>query len=508
MGEANRNRMARNTMFMYIRMIIVLLIGLYSSRILLATLGVEDYGTYNLVGSVVSMVSMLQTLFMASTKRFITYELGKRDYERLNIIFNMSIIINLVVSLIFVIFVEILGWWFFTYEINIDPSKFSAAKWVFQISVLSSVIMIMTSPFDALVIAHERMGFYAFTAVLNSILKLIIIFLIPLFHSENVVVYATLLLVVSCIIRFINSVYCKVNFSECRYKFCWDKTIFKNMLSFSGWSLLGGTSTALTQNGLNMIFNVFGGTSVNAARAIAYQVDAVVRNFFNNITIVVAPYGVKSYASGNKEGMFNMFFFSSKILFVSCFCIIIPICYATSPILNLWLTKVPEYTVGFVQLVLLWSIFNTIHGPINTLYSAVGNIKVYKIVEFIIHLLPLLSSYILLKNGATLYMAFVSGVFFEIIDIIVILILARKVVGLSLRQYIKEMLPLLSISFLLVGFGYFLCTKYIGNYVYSFIMAFLVDIIIVLVLWFVSFSARERGYIRSILKVKKCNTND
>ena len=494
--------MARNTMYMYIRMVIVLLIGLYSSRVLLSTLGVEDYGTYNLVGSVVSMVSMLQTLFMASTKRFITYELGKKNFEGLNVIFNMSILINIVVSLIFVVFVEILGWWFFTYEINIAPLKLASAKWVFQISVISAVIMIMTSPFDALVIAHEHMGFYALTAILNSALKLIIIFLVPLFNNDNLVVYALLLLSVSCTVRFINSVYCKTKFPECRYKFCWDKSIFEKMLSFSGWSLLGGTASALTQNGLNLIFNIFGGTAVNAARGIAYQVDAVVRNFFNNVTIVVAPYGIKSYASGNKEGMFNMFYFSSKILFVSCFCIIIPICYETSLILNLWLTEVPEYTVGFVQLVLIWSICNTIHGPINTLYSAVGDIKQYKIIEFVIHLMPLLSSYILLNKGFSLYLAFASGICFEIIDISVILLLARKVIGLNLKQYIKEMLPLLFVSFLLAGIGYFISNEMFGNHYISFLLGIIVDVMILLFMFLIAFSERERNYIKSLLKTK------
>lgn len=498
----NAKRLAKNTMFMYIRMAIVLIISLYTSRALLRALGVDDYGIYNLVGSIIGLLQMLRTMFAAATQRFLNFDMGRNNQERLNLIFNMSCLINMIVSLVFFIAIEAIGIWFFEYKINIDPSRLFAAKVVFHLSVFSAIVMIMTSSYDALVIAHERMGFYAVISVMQSVLNLGFIFALPLMKGDLLIIYGLMALMTSLVVRAISTIYCRKCFEECKYRRCWDKHVFKDMMAFSGWQMFGNTAMALTQNGLNMVFNVFGGPIVNAARGIAYQISSAVGQFINNIFVSITPYSIKAYSSGNKDGMLNMLFFSSKVLSSISFCIAIPICFLTYPILRLWLGFVPDYTAIFVQLILIWSAFRSIHNPLDTIFKATDDIKWYQIIEGIILSTPLIASYFILKAIGSVVFAFATMILSEAIDILIILQLAKKQVGLNLKEYyIQVLLPFYFCLF--IGFlGYYLVYNKEGGLLLSFALSILVDAILITYMYLGVFVEREREYVKNLVSTK------
>ena len=442
MAENTSKRLAKNTAFMYFRMAILMLISLYTSRVVLCELGVADYGTYNLVGSVVAMFTSLKILFSSSTQRFLNYEMGQGNGDRLQLVFNISIIVHLVICAVFIILVESVGIWFLETRINVAPDRLFAANVVFHLSVITAVVSVMTVPYDAVVIAHEKMNFYAYVSIFEGIMRLVIVFLLSYLPFDKLIVYGVLQMLVTIIIRLINTSYCKRNFSEAHTKRLWDKDYFKKMMSFASWNFLGITAFTLYHNGLNMILNVFGGAVVNAARGIAYQINNVLLQFINNVTIVINPYCIKLWAAGELEKAYKMIFFSSKILFLIQLCLLIPIYYLTPDILQLWLGQIPEYSVVFIRLILIYSLVRSLHPSLDLVFKSCGNIKWYQITEGVLQLVPLFASYIALKMGAPYYSAFTIVIIGELLSMIVVIILAYFIANLDIIKYaIRVLIP-------------------------------------------------------------------
>lgn len=493
-------RLAKNTAFMYARMIVLMFISLYTSRVVLRELGVDDYGIYNVVGSVVAMLSALRSLFATSTQRFMNYEMGKGNDDRLQLVFNMGTIINVLLSAIFVIGVEIIGLWFFEYKINVDPSRLVAARWVFQLSVVSAVISMMTTPYDAVIIAHERMDFYAIMAIIEGMLRLGIAFLLSLFSIDKLILYGSLQLVVSILIRLINAIYCKSRFPESHYKRVWDKDLFKDMSVFAGWNFFGNMAFTLTESGLNMVLNIFGGAAVNAARGIAYQVKNATMKFINSITTVVNPYNTKTYAAGQTERFFDLLFFSSKIYFSIQLALVIPLSYLTEDILRLWLGQVPDYSVVFTQLVLAHSLIRSLHYPINNMFKTVGDLKAYQISEGAILSLPLIVSYFALKAGAPFATLFIIIIVFEILNFVVIVIIGRRVAGLSIRQYlIRTAIPCM-ICFVFACLGFIIRVFFVKELSGAILLTICSLIACIVLMFCVGLSEMERHHLFSLVK--------
>ena len=425
---------------MYIRMIVLMVVSFYTSRIVLQQLGVDDFGIYNLVGSIVAMFASLRIIFASSTQRYLNYELGQGNAQNLQLVFNLSIYINLLIGVVFVLAVEALGIWFFTHGINIAADRMEAAFIVFQCATLIAAISILTSVFDAVIIAHERMNFYAVIAIVESLMKLGIAYLLSRAPIDKLVFYGLLLVGVSGIIMLINLIYCKWHFSEVKLRLIWDKAYFKQMTQFAGWNFLGNTAYAVTQNGINMVLNVFGGTVVNAARGIAFQVSELTKQFLININTVMTPYSIQAYAGGRHEDFQKAIFISSKILFYVQLMLSIPIIYLTPWLLQLWLGQVPEYSVVFLQLVLCITLVRSVHGPLDTVFKARGELKYYQIAEGIILALPLLLGYLVLKAGAPYASVFVCCIVMEIVNLIIILTLARRIAAFDSRAYTRAIL--------------------------------------------------------------------
>lgn len=501
--QTTGKRLAKNTMFMYARMGILMLISLYTSRVVLQQLGVADYGTYNLVGTIVAMFTALRTLFSNSTQRYINYEMGKGNDERLKLVFNMGITINIIIALIFLFVAEAVGYWFLNYKMVIDPSRFYAAKVVFQFSVASAVISMITTPFDALIIAHERMDFFAFFAIFEGILRLGIVFMLSYFSFDKLIFYGFLQLIVGLIVMLSIALFCRKNFQECRIRILFDKSLFKEMAVFAGWNFLGNTVYSLVQNGLNMILNVFCGVTANAARGIAYQVNNAISQVFNSTTTVLNPFSTKTYACGQIRKMLDIMYFSTKIYFVIQATIIVPLCILSYQVLSIWLGQVPEYSVGFLQLVLAYSLIRFAHAPIDIFFKSAGRLKYYQIAEIIIMSIPLLASYLLLKKDVTPYSVFASVIFFEFINYAVIIYIANKQLDLPLREYLRNAIFPCCIALVFAVIGFVISLFYKDKILSLILIATLTTVIVDVFMFFVGFSKKERSQILALIHKKK-----
>ena len=501
MSGTTGKRLAKNTAFMYIRMFVLIVVSFYTSRVVLQQLGVDDYGIFTLVGSIVAMFNSLRAVFSSSTQRYLNYEMGQGNAYNLQLVFNLSIYINLIIAIIFICLVEILGIWFFAYKINIAPERLEPAFIVFQCSLLIATISIITSVFDAVIIAHERMNFYAILAIIESFLKLGIAYLLSRAPIDRLIFYGLLLLGVSIIILIVNIIYCKWHFSEVKLRLVWDKEYFKKMTQFAGWNFLGNTAYTITQNGVNMILNVFGGTVVNAARGIAFQVSELTKQFLTNVNTVMTPYSIKAYAGGKYDDFQKAIFVSSKILFYVQLMLTTPLIYLTPWLLQLWLGEVPEYSVVFLRLTLCITLVRSIHGPIDTIFKAKGDLKYYQIAEGLILALPLVLGYFVLKAGAPYASVFICCIVMEIINLIAILLLAKRIADFNSHAYTKQVLIPACACIACAGVGYYF-SELIST-LYAHIAASIICIALSSCLWwFLMMGAEER---KSIIKLLRRN---
>lgn len=487
---------------MYIRMLFLLCISFYTSRVILQQLGVEDYGIYNVVGSVVAMFSSLRSIFSMSTQRFLNYEMGANNGDNLNTIYCTSIFVNIFISIIFIIIVEIVGLWFLNTSINVPQDRFVAANWVFHLSILTTVVTIINTTFDAEIIAHEKMNFYAYLSIFEGFAKLFIVYLLSVAALDKLIFYGLLHFGVILLVAIINGLYCRRNFDECHVNFKLEKTYLKRMTSFAGWNFLGTNAYVLAQNGMNMVLNVFGGPAVNAARGIAYQINAAVMQFINNVVIVVNPFCVKTYASGEHTKAANAIILASKILFSVQFCISIPILFLTGFLMRLWLGNVPDYSIDFVRLIIVYSIIRSVHPSMDIWFKSVGNIKYYQIFEGILLLLPVFFSYIALRVGMSFNWTFIIMSFFEVVNLVSITVIAKQISDFPIIDYYRRtLLPCLCMG--AIGVMFFLL---VNNVELNFILCLIFLIICIITslyfMFFIGLNKEEKALVTNLIKRK------
>ena len=437
-SSSNNKRIAKNTLLLYFRMLLTMVVSLYTSRVILNALGVEDFGIYNVVGGVVAMFTVISGSLSAAISRFITYELGKGDQSKLNKIFSASVTIQLLLSLIIVVLIESVGVRFLNAKMTIPADRITAANWVLQFSIITFVINLISIPYNAAIIAHERMSAFAYISILEAICKLAIAFLIMVSPMDKLVFYAILMCVVSVIVRFTYGHYCKKHFTECTYHFHWDKDILKKMFGFAGWNFIGAASGVLRDQGGNIIINLFFGPTVNAARGIAVQVNAAVVGFINNFMTALNPQITKSYASGENEYMLTLIYQGARLSFYMLLLLSLPIFLNTHYILFLWLRLVPDYAVLFVQLILMFALSESISQPLITAMLATGNIKKYQIVVGGMQLMNLPVSYILLRLGYPPQSVIITAIVISQLCLIARLILLRKMIGISFMHFMRK----------------------------------------------------------------------
>lgn len=453
-NPSDNKRLAKNTLYLYFRMLMLLVVGLYTSRVTLIALGISDYGIYNVVGGLVTMFSFLNYALVNSTQRYITYELGKGDLDKQKLVFSTSLNIHALVSVVLVFLSETIGLWFVLNQMVIPNDRMCAAIWVFQFSIFSCVLTIMSAPYYALIIAHEKMSAFAYISMLEALMKLLIVIILLNSNGDRLIVYAALLMCITTFIRFIYGFYCNKHFKESKYRFIVDKRLTKAMMRFTGWSLFGNFSYVCYTQGLNLLLNVFFNPIVNAARGIAVQVQAVISNFSNNIQNAITPQITKSYAQGDMKRMHTLIYLNARLSFYVIFVISLPILCEAHQILNLWLAVVPEHTINFVRLIILVSLVDSTTSPLLPAAQATGDIKKYQIMVSFLCFLILPVSYVSLKILAVPEIVFIITLVIMLIVQMIKLIVVGKQVNLSIREYSKivffRLLIVQLICFLLV----------------------------------------------------------
>lgn len=444
--SANNKRIAKNTLILYIRMFVFMAIGFYTSRVILNTLGVEDYGVYNVVGGIVTMFTFINGALASATSRNITFELGTGNKEKLRAVFGTGLTIHGIVSLIIILAAETIGLWLFYHKMQIPVDRMDAAMWVYQLSVLSAVLSIMMVPYNAAIIAHEKMSAFAWITLLDAILKLVIVFLLVVIPYDKLIIYALLFFLVSVVDQLIYVIYCFKHFPESHSGFLWNNIILKEMSSFAGWSLFGNLAGVAFTQGVNILLNIFFGPVVNAARGVAVQVQSIVQQFIRNFQVALNPQITKSYAANELGEMHKLMFRSARFSFLLMFFISLPVLLETNFLLVIWLKIVPENTVLFFRLIMCTSLIYATANPLIIANQATGIVKNYQIVCGCILLTILPISYLVLKLGAPAYSVFVVHFVVEAVAQFARMYMLRHLIDLPVSAYMKQIyLPLLGV---------------------------------------------------------------
>lgn len=397
--SAYNKRIAKNTLLLYFRMLFLMLISLYTSRVILEALGVTDYGIYNVVGGFVSMFALVSSALTGACSRFLTFELGNEDSERQNIVFSTAVTIQWGLAILVAILSEVIGVWYVNNIMVLPPERLTAANWCFQFSVFNFCMNLITVPYNASIIAHERMKTFAYIGLFQGIVQLGISFLVYFEPFDRLVFYALLLMILQFTIRYMYQLYCRRQFSECHYKFVIDKPLLKHMFSYSLWHLIGNGAAILKNHGVNLVLNLIYGPAVNAARGIANQVDHAVGRFVGNFMMAMNPQITKSYAKGDTSYMFRLVNDGARYSFYLLLLLSLPIIINADFILSLWLKEVPPYAVKFSQLTLVAMLIASLSKPLITAQNATGNVRNYQIVVGGVELLNLPLSYLCLYLG-------------------------------------------------------------------------------------------------------------
>lgn len=473
----NNKRIAKNTLLLYIRTIFLMLITLYTSRVILEQLGVDDYGIYNVVGGVVAMFSVISSALSSSISRFITFELGKGDIKRLTTIFSTSVNIQLGLSAIILLIGETVGLWFINYKMNIPADRLVSANWVLQCSLLTFCINLISVPYNSCIIAHEKMSAFAYISILEAALKLLICYMLIVSPIDKLIAYSLLMLFVAMLIRFVYGMYCTRNFEECKYRMCYEKEIVKEMTGFAGWSFFPNVAWIFNTQGVNVLINLFFGVALNAARGIASQVESAVMLFVRNFTTALNPQITKYYANGDKENMFLLMCRGTKFTYFLTLLMVLPLFLETEYVLNLWLKEVPTHTVIFVQLSIIGSIINNIGNTCYTACQATGNIKRYSIVVTSVGFLVFPLTWLCFQWGLPVESTYIIYILVYICVSIACMLMTRWLLQFPLSMFLrKALLPMVWVTFLSSIIPTLLCFQMESSFV-RFIITCMVSVL-------------------------------
>ena len=450
-SQINNQRIAKNTILLYARTLFVMLISLYTSRVILQALGVEDYGVYQVVGGMVAMFSIISAALSTSIGRFITFELGTGNTEKLKQIFATSIVIQIIISIIVFVLAEVVGLWFMNTKMQIPDGRSTAAFWVLQCSIISFIISLLSVPYNACIIAHEHMKAFAYVSVLEAVAKLLICYLIVISPIDRLISYAILLALVAILIRLTYTIYCKKRFEECSAPVSFHHNIFKEMFGFAGWSFFTNTNSILNNQGVNMLINVYFGVTFNAARAIANQVESATLQFVNNFTMAVNPQITKSYAARDMEGMYSLVCRGSKFAYFLMLMMSLPLISEADTILHIWLVEVPEQTVIFVQLSLVLGLIDSLGTAGYTACMATGHLRKYALIIGFIGLFEFPLSWIFFSLGAAIVSSYYIYIVVKMTVCMARMYLLKDMVGMPMRMYLLNVIGPVTIVTLLAA---------------------------------------------------------
>ena len=499
--DSNNKRIAKNTLLLYFRQLLVMAVSLYTVRVVLAELGAEDYGIYNVVGGFVAMFAIISGNMASAINRFIMIEIGKNNIKKAVNIFSTSVFILLFLSLLVCIVLETFGIWFLNTKMDIPNGRIVAANWALQLSLLTFIINLMSVPYNAVIIAHERMSAFALISILEVILKLATVFVLKWIPFDNLITYACLTTLVAFVIRMVYAVYCKHRFEESRFKFVFDKELLREMLKFTGWAFFGNAAILFKDQGVNVLLNLFCGPIVNAAQGIAMQINTAVYNFVSNFMTASRPQIIKNYATGNFPTMYTLIIRSGKFGFFIMLLIMMPFLGSVNYLLGLWLVDVPAHTVNFVVLVLLYSLLDSLLTPIAIGVFAQGEIKAYEIALCIIYAINFIASYVCLKLGMTPEIIFVLNIVFKACVLVDLLVHSKRKYDFPVYNFLKQCLQPSIVVFALSGIlTYFLPWDEPKDFLTFLWHTLMIVVYTSVVIFIIGITKGERAFLKNTLR--------
>lgn len=505
MVENNSNkRIAKNSMFLFFRMLFVMFVSIFTSRVILSNLGEIGYGLYNVVGGVVTTFTFLSMAMGNASARFITISLGKDDINKTKVVFNNTLFVHIFVSILILLIAETVGLWFVNTQMTIPKDSLLSVNWVYQISIITTILGIIGIPFNATIIAHEKMNVFAFISVVDVIFKLLILYLLVVSPIDKLISYAFLLMMVQVLDISLYIYYCKKHFEEVKLTLEYDSGLIKEMINFSGWSLIGNLSFVCYTQGVNIVLNIFCGPVINAARAIAVQVESAVKNFIINFQTAASPQITISYSQGDFERLKTLLFSSSRLSFFILYSMIFPIVLEADTILRLWLEKPPEHSTAFVRLILMITVLDCLARPAIIVMNATGNIRKYQIVSSGILLLVVPIAYMCLRLGAKPEYVFVGHFIVAFIALYFQISILFKYLKIAIVEYYNEVIKyIFRVVFLssIIPLSIYLIME---NSMLKSILCILTSFMFVLAsIYFVGLSKPEKQYVFSFVDSMK-----
>lgn len=492
----NNKRIAKNTLLLYFRMLLMMFVTLFTSRVVLDKLGVTDYGIYNVVGGVVAMLGFLNSSMSNAVQRYLSFEIGKNNEAGVNRIFNVSLFAHAGIAVFVFVVMEIVGVWYLNTHMNIPAERMDAANWVLQCSIFTTLFTIVQVPYNAIIISKEQMGIYAYISILEVVLKLLVVYMLAIGNFDKLKLYSVLIMVVTIGIVMIYRFYCTRKYKEAKFKFIKDWNLLKQIVGFASWNMLGELAWVFTGQGVNIILNSFFGPVVNAARGLAEQVNGAVNRFVANFQTAVNPQLIKNYASDQLGEMKTLLFRSTRFSYYLLLALSLPIILKMDFILHLWLKEVPDYTTGFCQLVLVSSLFSTLSNLLAQVARAYGKIRNYQIIVSIFLFLNFPLSYIVLKFGGSPLSTMFVNIGINAMLLFVRLRLTNRMIQMTYGSFIRNVLfPVIIVTAVALVIPltiYFM----LDNSIISFIIVCLVSFVSVGVSTYaLGMNANERLYI-------------
>jgi len=485
-----------------------MLVSLYTVRVVLNTLGVQDYGIYNVTAGVVTMFGFLSGAMAAAGQRYFSFELGRKDYEQLKKVFSLSLIIYVLIAIVVLLLSETIGLWFVSNKLVIPIERKAAALWVYQFSVVSFLFTILTGPYMAMIIAHEDMKIYAYVSIVEVFMKLGTVFILRFILWDKLILYGMLMLIVTLINTSVYRIICNKKYPECTFSFYWNKNLFKEIIGYTGWNLFGASASVFKNQITNILLNQFFNPVVVAARSIATMTESATTSFSNNFNTAMRPQIIKSYAAGEKEEMLSLMFRGSKGTYLLVYLFVLPLALEMPMVLAFWLKNPPEYAVLFTRLALFDVLINSISFPLMTAAQATGRVKLYQSVVGGILLLNVPVAWIILLMGAPAYSILIVSIILTYIAYIVRLFILKQLIDYSIWQFIKTVyIPVCVIS---------VVSAIIPAICFYFLAQNIVRLCLVIVLsvisvgfhsYFIALNKDERRKVRSVISKYCFNEN-
>lgn len=505
--SAGNKKIAKNTLILYGRTLIVMLVSLYTTRIVLSVLGASDYGVYDVVGGVIGMLGYFNTILSGGVSRFLTIAIGKNDSQKTKDTFALCNTVGFIGALTVLILAETIGLWFVSNKLVIPPERFYAAMWVYQFAVFSAVLTLLQMPYGACIIAHEDMSVYGYMGIIDAVLKLGIAFVLQISNFDHLIFYGALLLSVNLIDIIIYRVYCMRKYDETTFRLLYRKKELGEMLSYSGWTTIGAFASILNSHGITLLLNLFFGTIVNAARGIAGQISKAVRVVYTNFQTASRPQIVKSYACGDIPTMSALIRNVSKYGAYLTMLLIIPLGVHMDGVLHIWLgDNIPEYTVIFTRCVMLQNLFHAIDYPVGSGIQAVGKMKLPNLSTAFIYMIVFPLTYFAFKLGASPFAGYLIFISCTPFVLLVDLLILRKYTGFNIKQYVfQSLLPIFQV-FILALIVPILVEMFIhidGVFISTLTKGFISLIYTATIVFFIGLSSNMREIVLTKLKFRK-----